>query len=204
MIPKITFRYSEIHDEMMKLQLETAYVAYKKPKTKKAVENYPSPKRIKNYILKIEPLWKKQEKRILQEISKLTNLHWIEKIIKVYVVGNFRPYSDPLTVRLENNPKDFIDILTHELIHQIQSQNSKIFKKWLAYMKKKYKKEKRRTKSHILLHAVHKMIYLRLFNKKRLNRNIKRSYRDSYKRAWEIVEEEGAENIIKKFREVIK
>ena len=104
----------------------------------------------------------------------------------------------------QNSFNDFIDVLTHEIIHQIQSQNSKIFKKWVKYLEKNYKDEKRRTQSHILLHAVHKKIYLTLFDKKRFKRNLKRSHRKSYIRAWEIVNNEGYEEIIKKFRKVMK
>ena len=61
------------------------------------------------------------------------------------------------------------------------------------------------TNSHILLHAVHKEIYLRLFDEKRLKRDIKKcqKYKD-YKRSWEIVEKEDYENIINEFRKGIK
>ena len=204
MIPKIIFRYSSIYDELFKSNLEKYYEVSKSEHTKKVLEDYPSRKRIGNYVKKIEPLWKEKEKKVLEAISKISGLKWQEIFIKVYIVGKCRPFSDPLTICPHKKNYEFIDVLTHELIHQIQTQNSKIFKKWLDHMKKKYGKESRITKSHIFLHAVHKKIYLEIFDKKRLNKNLKRSIRPEYARAWQIVEEEGYENIIKKFREVIK
>jgi hypothetical protein len=175
----------------------------KDPRTKKILDEYPSNKKIINFINKIRPLWEKDEKRILKEISKITGLKWKHKVVRVYLVGNCMPYSDPLTMYPYKNKTVFMDVLTHELIHQIQSQNSEIFQKWVKYMKIKYKGEILKTKSHIFLHAVHKELYLNLFNKKRLEMNLKRSQKKAYKRAWEIVQDEGSENIIAKFNEII-
>ncbi len=204
MIPKIEFEYSSVYDEHWKKYLEIYYKAYKDPKTKIIIDHYPTKEKIMNYIKKIKPLWKKEERKILNKISELTKLEWKEEKIKVYMVGKCVPYSDPLTMTFYKNNNDFIDVLTHELIHQIQSQNSKTYHKWALYVEKRYKKESPLTRRHILLHAVHKELYLKLLGKSRLNRNLKKSVKKSYKRAWEIVENEGYENIIKKFREVTK
>jgi len=204
MIPKIIFRYSQVHDKLKKDHLRLYYKVKKDPRTKKLLENYPSRRKIRNYIKRIEPHWKKDEKKILKEISKITGLKWKEKQIKVYIIGSGTPYSDPLTMKLYSNQNDFVDTLTHELIHQIQSQNFKDYKKWALYLKKTYKNEVILTKRHILLHAVHKELYLNIFNEKRLKRNINRSSIQSYKRAWEIVESEGQKSIINKFKKIIK
>ena len=57
------------------------------------------------------------------------------------------------------------------------------------------------TKNHIFVHALHKEIYLKLFDEKRLKRDIEKCQKhEDYKRAWEIVEKEGYKNIIKEFR----
>jgi len=101
---------------------------------------------------------------------------------------------------------DFIDTLTHELIHQIHIQNGKkVNELQKNYIPKKYPNESQLTSNHIFVHAIHKKIYLSLFNKTRLNRDIKRCEKSpDYKRAWEIVEKEGYENLINKFRELTK
>lgn len=123
------------------------------------------------------------------------------KKIKCYIIRTGKCFSDPLTVRYYKNKKDFIDVLVHELIHQIQIQNSEKFKKWKKYLEKKFPNESNLTINHILLHSIHKKIYLKSFNKKRLENNIKKdnNYYD-YKRAWEIVEDIGADEIINSFK----
>jgi len=199
MIPKIEFVYSNIYNEGYRTSENIQRVL------KKENKKYPSSSKIIGYISKVEKIWRKQEKKILAEIAKITGLKWKEEKIKCYVIGFGRSLSNPLTVKLFKNLNDFIDTLTHELIHQIQSQNKNKYKKWRRYLDKTYKKEVEVTKRHIFLHAVHKMAYLDLFDKKRLKRNIKRDdIKPDYKRSWEIVQKEGYENIIKKFREIIK
>ena len=206
MIPKVEFRYSSIYDEFHKGYLETYYKAYKNPKTKKLLNRYPSPKKIENYINQVTPLWKKKEGKILSEIAKIMSLKWRHKIIRVYLVGKCIPFSDPLTMCIYENKNEFIDTLTHEMIHQIQMQaDDGRWIKWWLYLGKKYKGELRKTKSHILLHAVHWKVYLILFNKKHLDSNIKKSSRnESYRRSWEIVKKEGYQNIIDEFKRITK
>jgi len=147
----------------------------------------------------------KKGKSILKEMSKITGLKWKEKKIICYVVGIGRSYSDPLTVRLYRNKSDFVDILTHELIHQIQMQNSSKTKNWFKYINKKYKTETSLTRKHILIHAVHWKILEKMFGKGRLKKNIKSLPKlKDYKRAWKIVEKDGADEIIKKFKKIIQ
>ena len=196
MIPKIEFRSSFVYDNNFRdLKWIKEYLRKQKKK-------YPLDKEIENYIKKIKPIWKKYEKDILSRIQKITGLKWRDKKILVYVVGICRPISDPLTIGIYKDKKVFIDTLAHELIHQIQFQNEKNIGNWWKYVFNKYKKEPFKTKGHIFLYAVHWKLLLEIFNEKRLKENIKFDgpYSD-YKRAWEIVEKEGYENIIKKFKE---
>lgn len=198
MIPKIRFRYSYVYDRRYRDSPRM------KRLLKKRGKKYPSSEKILTYIKRIEPSWKKNEKKILREISKIMGLKWKEKEIICYVIGFGRGFSDPLTVKVFKNKNDFVDTLVHEMIHQIQFQNHDLWRKWAVYLRNNYKNKSRMTNSHILLHAVHKEIYLRLFDEKRLKRDIKKcqKYAD-YKRSWKIVEKEGHENIIKEFRKRI-
>jgi len=99
---------------------------------------------------------------------------------------------------------DFIDILVHELIHNLFIQNEKS-NKYFEYLAKMYKRENWNTIVHIPVHAIHKEIYLYFFNRERLEREkqICKRYRD-YKRAWEIVEKEGSKKIIEELRNIVK
>ena len=89
------------------------------------------------------------------------------------------------------------------MIHQLftQGENFKKSKKAWDYINKKYNKESLKTRIHIPVHAIHTHMYLKFFNKKRLERDIKwaSSFPD-YKKAWEMVEKEGYKNIISNFK----
>ncbi len=197
-ISKVIFRYSWVYDQSWS----------EKKKGNAKTENYPSQRKVLNYIKKVEKIWKKDEKKILTELSRITGLKWKEDKIICYVIGKCIPFSDPLTIPVyDKYPDYFIDILTHELIHQlfIQNEDLKQLKKAWKYTGKKYKNESQKTKIHIPLHDIHSHIYLKFFNEKRLKRDIKWiSFLPDYKKSWEIVQKEGYKNIIKEFKNRIK
>ncbi len=199
MIPEVEFRYSWVYDDKFRVNPKIQDFL------KKNSKDYPSHLEIKRYIKSLQKIWSKQGNEIMKSISKHIGLKWKEKKIIVYVIGAGRPFSDPLTVRLYDNKNDFIDSLSHELIHQIQFQNEETMSLWFKYIYKKHESEQRTVKNHILIHAIHSKVILEIFNKNRLKREIEIS-KDSpdYARSWEIVQEEGADNIIKKFKELIK
>lgn len=199
MIPKIIFRYSPIYDS----NYRNSDIIKKKLEDKGLT--YPSPKEIFHEIENIEPLWSKVESNVLKAISKISGLKWKEAKVICYVIGHGRSFSDPLTIMLHETTDLFIDTLVHEMIHQIQIQNNELSKKWYSYIDKIYAGETVLTKNHIIVHAVHKEIYLTIFDKKRLETDIKESgLSKDYARSWEIVEKEGHKNIINKFKEVTK
>lgn len=184
---KINFKYSWIYDQKWKTSL----------KNNEMQDKYPSPKEIKKYIELQKIKWSKYESKILLEISQITGLDWQESEIYCYVVGSCKAFSDPLTLSMKAD-KNFIDILIHELIHQIQIQNAKKLLKSYATLKSKYPEDSIITINHIILFAVYMKLYLKLFGKKRLQKN-KPSKNKEYVRAWEIVEKKGFENILKEF-----
>lgn len=202
MIPKIEFRYSWIYD-----QSYSRYLWVQKA-LEEQERNYPTYKQIDKYIKSIKKIWEKEETKILEELSKITKLKWKEEKIICYVVGYCIPFSDPLTIPIYPKDKNkFIDVLIHELIHQlfIQKGNMNIAKNAWEFIYSKYKKESFKTKIHIPLHAIHSKIYLKFFNKERLQKdfeNIKRL--EDYRKSWEIVKKEGYQNIIKEFAGRIK
>jgi len=195
--PKIIFNYSWIYDQIYKENWELK---------KKKIKPYPSAKKILNYIKKIEKLWKKEEKRVMQEIAKIIELKWKLKSIECYVVGRCRPISCPLTMPVyEKRPTFFIDVLVHELIHTIFTGNDKNTKKAWRYIESKHKKESWTTKNHIVIHAIHSHIYFKFYGEKRLMRDIgSMSWNPDYKKAWDIVKKEGYKNIVNEFAKRIK
>lgn len=200
MTPKILFIYSKVYDGFLKAKYG------KKEKFKLPSEK--TRKKILNYIKKVEKTWRKDEKRILAEISRITKLSWKNRVIYCYVVGKLNfTLSDPLTLPIQNKVNRFIDLLIHELIHNIfaSRENFRRAKKAWNYIYKKYKKESENVKIHIVIYAIYAYIYLKFFDEKRLKKDIQwaSKYKD-YKRAWEIVLKERYQNIIKEFRKRIR
>ncbi len=196
-MPKINFIYSWVYDNHWR-------EVYKKEK------DYPSERKIRNYIEKVEKLWKKKDKKILEEMAKISGLKWKDKGINCYVVGRCRPFSCPLTMPVYlKYPDYFIDVLIHELFHQLFIQDETFVrngrtksKKVWDYFFRKYKNESLVTKIHIPLLAMHKYIYLKFFDENRLERDKEQIKRlKDYKKAWEVVEKEGYKNIIKNFKD---
>jgi len=197
MIPRVIFVYSWIYDKNWSEWIKV----YKKKKKK----SYPSIKKVQNYIKRIEKVWRKEEKSILKELSKITKLQWKEKEIKCYIVGRCIPFSYPLTMRVYKKDYRFVDVLTHELIHQLFIQNSEKTQKAWPHIKRKYRNKPFITKIHIPLHAIHMHIYMKLFDKKRLNADITACRKaKEYKISWEIVQKEGYQNIIDDFVNRVK
>lgn len=193
--PKIVFTYSWVYDQKCK---EWNKLSGKKVK-------YPSSEKIMDYFEKIKPLWKKHEKKILTELSRVSGLKWKKDEIQCYVVGRIIPFSDPLTIQVFNNYHDFIDTLVHELIHQLftQHENFERSKKAWCYIDRKFKNESRKTRVHIPLLALHSYIYLKFFDEDRLNRDRSLTILD-YNKAWGIVQKIGYEKIIKEFTKRIE
>jgi len=159
---------------------------------------YPSDRKIEKYIKEAEKEWRKIENKILQSLSEITRIKWKEKEVFCYVIGRGVPISDPLTMEIYEKRIDwFIDVMIHELIHRLfcQEDNLKKFYK----LGEKYKKDIHTT-VHIVLNAIHKEVYLKFFNKKRLLREIKIfSNYPEYKEAWDFVEKNDYKKIIKDF-----
>ncbi len=102
-------------------------------------------------------------------------------------------------------PDYFADVLTHELIHNIFTQNRTKIEKALKKFKQRYPEETQRTIIHILVYAVHSHIYCKFFSKKRINRDVKSvNIYPEYRKSWEIVQAEGYKNIIKELEKFVK
>ena len=142
-------------------------------------------------------------------MSDITGLNWPTDKIDVYV-SFYAPYSfsHPLTVKPMQNYYKRIVLLTHELAHILfwcKGRSVLQIRKKKGIFKK-YVREKKTVKIHIPAEALVQLTMKRAF-KRNWKRYIfwethwwqtKKSKRAKlYRRAWEIMEKEGAENIIK-------
>lgn len=112
----------------------------------------------------------------------------------------FRPDHTPLT------KDEFIDLVIHEIIHRFVGdfQMHPQVKPYWNFVWKFYKQEPKKTQNHILVYAVLTKI-LNEFNKSSLKvvtKDVKKW--PDYKRAFEIVQERGADQLISEFLEHTK
>ena len=200
MIPKVEFRYSDVYDRCSRNSSDVQ--SYLRDRN----QAYPSKKEIIDYMKKLEKLWRKQEEKTFKEISRISKLKWKEARIICYVIGCGIPFSEPLTIIYGKNTERSINTLVHELIHQlIQVQNPEKYMNWHEDVIKKYSKETILTKNHILLSAIHWKILEKFSGEGAVEKEIKKYEKHpDYKKAWEIVEKEGADNTIKLFHTKIK
>ncbi len=195
-IPEIRFKNGWL--------LTDAFVAYRKEIEKfKNDNNPPSWEKMMKVIEERKRIWKKHEKKILTAMQKLAGLNFYSNLIDVYTVYGWRlAFSEPLVISMRYEGEDFLDVLTHEIIHVLLTDN--VQKKnggfWptMEYPNIKDKS----TIHHILVHAIHKEIYLNVLKRPdRLERDIKNCQDwPSYKKAWEVVEKDGHMDIIERFR----
>ncbi len=169
---------------------------------------------VREFIVMVQKEWIKNGDNILKYCENITGLIW-KKDIRCYVakIANIHPISDPLTIpiQIEMNGKAFtlsveryIDMVIHELIHNLFIQNEQEIGDYFDKIMKKYLDEEFDTIIHLLLHAIHKKIFLRFFDEKRLKEEKDMcEYYPTYKRSWEIVERCGEDTIIKEFRSYI-
>lgn len=191
-LPKITFVFSSVYDEHFR-----DFIRLKFPQF---FDAYPSREEIDCHIEKVEKVWREIGEDVLSEMTFASNMSWDTELIPCYVVGNCVPFSDPLTIKVYKNPDRFIDTLVHELIHQLFTQkcNHHKMRSFYERIEGDHGAEATKTRIHIPVHALHTHLYLKLFTREKLDKDIETSSQNiEYKRAWEIVNADGYENIIK-------
>src|SRR3989344_4777272 len=147
--------------------------------------------------------WKKQEKKILNGLEKITGLEFMQNYVDVFLVNpNGTPsISNPTIVVVKGDSDKFIRLLNHELIHKLCADNTTGIN-WHFKIQKMFKKENFQTANHVMVQAIFEALFTDILKKpKEVVRDIKECQdMPNYKRAWEIVKEEGYKNIIAKLK----
>lgn len=153
---------------------------------------------------KLEKAWNRKEKDIMTGLKKITGLSFNKNYIDVFLVNREAvksSISDPLILRVSDNVDRNLCILVHELIHNLMWDNQQN-SNWSLKIQKLFPKENRKTAIHISVHAILEALYTDILeNPEMIVEDVKRSQNSpDYRRAWEIVKEEGYKNIIKKLK----
>lgn len=181
-IPKLIIQYSGIYDQQIRSWQGKEF----KPCVKEAL----------SYCKKLQQKWDTIGNKAFASLSSVSGLEWQKPIIDCWVVQRTRPFSMPLTIPMREDVDKMLEILIHELVHNLIVQNSDRIKKGYP---KRYEKFSRLTRIHILVHAILHETLLEIYGKKQTEVFIKGydRIRPDYKIAWDVVKEEGAKNIIK-------
>lgn len=169
-------------------------------KNRKLANDKDMEKIVKNYT----EAWKPLENEILSTMSHITKLEFRQNIIDVYIAPWFRAFSDPLVIGVIYEPDLFIDMLTHELLHRLLTDNALLPLE--TDLITEWKKMFGNTLNlaalvHIPVHAVHKAICVDVLKEPwRIERDIARCKKHNakdYVTAWNYVEKHGYKTIIK-------
>lgn len=194
-IPEIRFKNGWL--------LSRAFMAHKKEVKALRKIKIPTHEDMMRMLDEREKAWKKYEKKIIPAMQRIVGRNFYQNIIDVYsVYGYGHAFSQPLVIGIRWPIESFVDCLTHELIHVLLTDNAQKDNR-NPWVRDTYHEIKDSTVlNHILVHAVHKEIYLNVLKEpERLENDILKCQKfPSYKKAWEIVERDGHEKIIEGFR----
>lgn len=184
MIPKIIFHRSGPYDKHLKHDA--------------GFENPPEDSLLNEKMRAYEKAWEKDGEKILRELSAITKLPWQEKEIICYITWGVGSFSDPLTLNIEREADDAVQLLAHELTHRLLSHkdNTLLVRKNWKLLMEKYKEHPPVTQVHIVIHAIHEHILRKLYSEKALLREKNLPHSPNYVLAWKIVEKDGYQNII--------
>jgi len=201
---KIDFVWSFIYEEQMHLPEGSFYDRNK------------AEKEVLEFIKLLRKDWKPIEKDVLLYIEKVSGLKWKKEELKCYVVSlsKHMPISDPLTISIkfkageeifELTKERFLDMMIHELIHNLFIQNSNVLTSYFKNLiNGKYGSTNWNTAIHIPLHAIHEKVFLKFFSKERFDEELEScSYYPEYKESWEIVMKEKSDKILEDMRRSI-
>jgi len=149
--------------------------------------------------------WAKYEDKILPALTKALGVYFRQSIIDVHTVPGIRDMSDPIIMNFMTDADEFVDRLTHELVHKLLTDNTAYSLNdtdkptWLGdEWQKLFGDHDFDALIHIPVHAIHKYIYLDVLKEpERLQRDIA-STKDNepYAAAWQYVNDHDYIKII--------
>jgi hypothetical protein len=109
-IPHISIAYNRF--------LDPIFIAWIRSQDRYTDWKQPSRDSVLRHVKKYNQIWDTHGTKILRSLEKCTGMKFHRTLIPVYVVsGNPRAFSDPLVITSRYDGSDFLDTLTHELIH---------------------------------------------------------------------------------------
>lgn len=153
-------------------------------------------------------VWEPVETQILTHICEQLGLQYRQNIIDVYIAPWFYAFSDPMVLGVTFTAEEFVDNLTHELIHRLLTDNTSFQLDYLIaddWEKLFGKDHTFNTLVHIPVHAVHKSVYLDLLKSEERYEHDKaivhKNGATDYVKSWSFVDSHDYVALIKSLRE---
>lgn len=87
-------------------------------------EKLASDEEIDEIVMAYQKAWSPYEKKILQGMCDTFGLTFRQNAIDVYIAPWFHAFSDPMVIGVTYQPDRFIEVLTHELLHRLLTDNN--------------------------------------------------------------------------------
>lgn len=165
--------------------------------------------RMKEIVNDYQTAWKPYEKKILTAMCDELGLSFRQNIIDVNIAPWFAAFSDPLVIGVKYDSSRFVEVLTHELLHRLLTDNKETSydTEYLPEWKKIFGTDHDfNVLVHIPVHAVFQAIFddhlhepARTLNDRELCRQW-----PAYDKSWAYVEEKGYKNIVKQLSKLYK
>ncbi len=162
------------------------------------------PERARQKTEQYSTAWKPREKEIVTGMCALFDLVFYKSVIDVYLSPWVPTISAPILVTLRSTPDEFIDVLTHELLHVLITDNTTYPQEVLgARLEQLYPDFDWVARNHILVYAGLKHIYLNVMQEpKRLDRDIiSCQIHPAHTAAWNYVDRHSYLAVIDRFKD---
>lgn len=202
-IPEIRISYSYLLQDGISRKLDSyEYPNESRLSTHEQAESYAAAYRRE---------WAKYEELILAKMTSRLGLSYYKSVIDVNLADYFIPQSQPIIMHFRNEPDEFVDVLTHELIHVLLTDNERYQSfssdfDLLAEWGQIFGKHDFNTLVHIPVHAIAQHVYLDVLGEpRRLERDISNANkkgREAYREAWGYVRDQDHNEIIDQVAEI--
>lgn len=191
--PEIRFKYPWLLLKAIDPELRPAYREIGK-------EHVLDEQFIKDRLATFKRLWKSEERQILEGLCHIFGIEFRQNIIDLYVAPFRNSFSDPLTIAAKTADERVVDMIAHELLHRLLSENmASDDSKW----ERLFGDHPKLVLNHIVVHAGLQALWSDVLQTpERLARDKQKSQElDGYRQAWEYVDMHGYQNIIQKVKE---
>lgn len=164
---------------------------------------------MKRIVATYKKSWEPYEADIVRGMCALLDLEFRQNIIDVNIAPWFYAFSDPMVIGDTYEPARFVEVLTHEIIHRLLTDNvqtpySTLYAdEWKKLFGKEHTFD---TLFHIPVHAVMQGIFDDVLHEPERIKNDRKLCEKwpDYRAAWQYVDERGYKEIIKILKESYK